>query len=387
MARRFRRDAAILFPAVGAQLIASTGIFIVPFIVAALMAAGAFDEQSAGFLISMEATAASLTTIGLSAWMQARSRRRWALIGAVLVIAGNAVSLISLDMPMLAAARLAAGIGAGIVTAEVAAVVARGLDRERLISGLTIAAVLNGSLWIYAIPNAPEELGYRAPYLALLVTCLIGAALLTRLPSPPVRRAAAQTPGSAPVRSSPLAFAVLPAIFLTQLGQGSFWTLVAIYGSSAGLTEEAIGTFLSLATLLLLVGVIGTAAAGTSLGRFAPLFVLTVINMASIVAITYAPDPTVYVAANVVQAITNLSSLVYQLGLAAAVDRSGRLFAAANGLVGLGNGLGAAVAGAVAVKFGAPQVGLAVVVFNVAALALFALVGAGIARRWVAVRA
>jgi predicted MFS family arabinose efflux permease len=219
------------------------------------------------------------------------------------------------------------------------------------------------------------------------VTCLIGAALLTRLPSPPVRRAAAQTTGSAPVRSSPLAFAVLPAIFLTQLGQGSFWTLVAIYGLSAGLTEEAIGTFLSLATLLLLVGVIGTAAAGTSLGRFAPLFVLTVINVASIVAITYAPDPTVYVAANVVQAITNLSSLVYQLGLAAAVDRSGRLFAAANGLVGLGNGLGAAVAGAVAVKFGAPQVGLAVVVFNVAALALFALVGAGIARRWVAVRA
>jgi hypothetical protein len=55
--------------------------------------------------------------------------------------------------------------------------------------------------------------------------------------------------------------------------------------------------------------------------------------------------------------------------------------------VGLGNGLGAAVAGAVALKFGAPQVGVAVVLFNAIALGLFALVGAGIARRWVAVRA
>jgi predicted MFS family arabinose efflux permease len=387
MARRFRRDAAILFPAVGAQLIASTGIFVVPFIVAALMAAGAFDEQSAGFLISMEATAASLTTIGLSVWRRPHSRRVWALIGAVLVIGGNSISLISLEMPMLAVARLAAGIGAGIVTAEVAAVVARGLDRERLISGLTIAAVLNGSLWIYAIPNAPEVLGYRAPYLALLVTCLIGGALLTRLPSPPVRRATRQSQSAAAVRNSPIAFAVLPAIFLTQLGQGSFWTLVAIYGVSAGLTEEAIGTFLSLATLLLLVGVIGTAAAGTRLGRFGPLFVLTIVNVGSIVAITYASDPTVYVAANVVQAVTNLSSLVYQLGLAAAVDRSGRLFAAANGLVGLGNGLGAAVAGAIAVEFGAAHVGIAVVLFNAVALFLFGLIGAGVARRWVAMRA
>jgi hypothetical protein len=48
MARRFRRDAAILFPAVGAQLISSTGIFIVPFIVAALMAAGCSRWSAAG---------------------------------------------------------------------------------------------------------------------------------------------------------------------------------------------------------------------------------------------------------------------------------------------------------------------------------------------------
>lgn len=385
MARRFRRDAAILYPAVGAQLIATTGAFVLPFVVGALIAGAGFDEQSAGFLISFEAIAAALTTVALSASTFRRSRRRLAIAGAVLAIAGNAGSLVSPDLVLLVVSRLAAGIGAGIVVSETAAVVARALDRERLISALTIAAVLNGSIWLYVIPNAPPELGYRGPYLALLLTCLAGVFLLGRLPSPPMRRVVFAHQATSP--SSTLGLAVLPAIFLTQLGQGSFWTLVAIYGANAGLTEEAIGGFLSLATLLLLVGVVGTALAGVRFGRFGPLFALTIINVISIVAIAFAKDPTVYVAANALQAITNLSSLVYQLGLAAAVDRSGRLFAAANGLVALGNGIGPAVAGAISVPFGPSTVGVAVVAFNLAALGLYALVAAGVARKAVLLRA
>ena len=179
MARRIRRDAAILVSVIGAQLIASTGIFLVPFIVGALLAASnQFDERSVGFLISMEALAASLTTIGLSAWTRPHSRRRVTLIAAGLAIAGNALALVSASLPLLAVARLMAGIGAGVVTAETAAVVARGRDRERLISGLTAAAVLNGSIWIFATPYVPDALGYRGPYLMKRPTA--SATALTR---------------------------------------------------------------------------------------------------------------------------------------------------------------------------------------------------------------
>ena len=385
MARRIRRDAAILYPAVGSQFVASTGAFVLPFVVGALISGAGFNEQSAGFLISFEAIAAAVTTLALSASTFRRSRRRFALIGAALAIAGNAGALISPDLILLVAARLATGIGAGIVVSEAAAVVARAIDRERLISAITIAMILNGSIWLYVIPSLPRELGYRGPYLVMLLTCFAGMFLLRRLPAPPVRRAAA-APGASPGRPT-LGLAVLPAVFLTQLGQGSFWALVAIYGTRAGLDDERIGAFLSLATLLLLVGVVGTAVTGTRLGRFAPLFVLTIINAVSIVAIAFAQDPTVYVAANVVQAATNLSSLVYQLGLVAAVDRSGRSFAAANGLAALGNGVGPAIAGSLSLYFGAPSVGVAVAFFNLAALALYAVVGVGVARKTVALRA
>ncbi len=390
MARRVRRDAAILLPAIGSQLIVSTGLFVVPFTVLALLHGGGFDEQSAGFLVSVEALAASITTIGLSAWSLPRSRRRFALFGAALLILGNAVAWAVMSgshLELLIAARLLAGIGAGIVTAEVSAVVARCLDRERMISMLSIAAVLNGSLWIYLIPHAPEVVGDGAPYAAMLIGGVLGLVLLTRLPSPAFRAPRQQAAQLASSIDGRLGAVVLPGVLFTQLGQGAFWTFVAIYGANAGLAEQDIGGLLSVMTLLLLVGVVGTAALGTRLGRFLPLFVLTTINVISIVAITYSNDPTLYVIANVVQAITNLSSLVYQLGLAAAIDRSGRVFAAANGLVGLGNGLGAAVAGSIAVQFGAAEVGAAVVAFNVLALGCYALIRIGVTREFIVLRA
>lgn len=386
MARRVRRDRVILVPAIGAQLIATTSAFVLPFVVGALVSGAGFSESSAGYLLSMEAIAAALTTLAFSAWTLPRSRRRTALIGAGLAATGNALSLISPELTLLAGARLIAGIGAGIVTAEVSAVVARGLDRERLISGLTIAAIVNGSVWLFVIPVFMTDLGYRMPYLALLMTCVTGMILLARLPAPRMRRVAhATTRSETPFG---LGIAVLPAIFLTQLGQGSFWTLVGIYGSNATLDDTTIGAFLSFATLLLLVGVAGTAWAGLRAGRFVPMLCLMAINVMSIVIISYTTNPDIYFVANVVQAITNLSSLVFQLGLVAAVDRaSGRLFAAANGLVALGNGLGPAVAGALAGPFGAPNVAIAVVAFNIAAFALYALVGAGVIQHKILLRA
>lgn len=390
LTRRARRDRSILLPAIGSQLIVSTGVFVVPFTMVALLHGGSFDEQTAGFLVSLEALVASITTLGLSAWSRPRSRRRFALGGAVLLIMGNALAWALMEtspVEALVTARLMAGIGAGVVTAEVSAVVARSLDRERMISMVSMATVLNGSLWIYVIPHAPEGVGVGAPYAAMLIGAGLGLLLLTRLPSPVFRSPALPVSGMAASVDSRLGAVVLPGVFFTQLGQGAFWTFVAIYGANAGLAEEDIGGLLSVMTLLLLVGVAGTAAAGTRLGRFMPLYVLTTINVVSIVAITYSNDSTVYVVANVVQAVTNLSSLVYQLGLAAAIDRSGRLFAAANGLVGLGNGLGAAVAGSIAVQFGAAEVGAAVAVFNVLALGCYAVIRIGITREVISLRA
>ena len=239
-------------------------------------------------------------------------------------------------------------------------------------ANLTIVAIVHASFWLAILPYAVDKLGYRGPYACLLLICLAGTLLLTRLPSVPVGRHAGSATGRK--RWPLIGLLVVPAVFLTQLGQGTFWSLEETFGSRAGLTDHVIGLFLSMATLFLLVGAVGAAWVGMRFGRFAPLLTLIAINALSILGVSVVPIPQVFVAANVVQSVTNLASVIYQLGLAANLDRSGRVISASTGAVTLGNGLGPGFSSNLNASFGASSVGIFVLALNGLALAFYCLV-------------
>ncbi len=374
MRRAATRDRTILVPAVGAQLIATTGMYVVPVLLDALHGAAGLDESAAGLLVTLELGASALTTLLVSAWAPPHSVRRGAVAGGIVAITGAALTLVSPAFMFLAAARLLTGIGGGIVIAESAAVLARGVDRERLIASLTIISILNAALWLAVLPYAIDLLGYRGPYGVLLLLCIVGAALLARLPAPPVRRRTAASAGGERHWRWPLV-AIAAAIFATQLGQGAFWSFEETFGARAGLEDHAIGLLLSLVTLFLLVGAVGAAWAGARFGRLLPILVLTGLNAASILVVAAASDPTVYIAANLLQSVTNLSSVIYQLGLAASLDRTGRLVAASTGLVTLGNGIGPSLGAGLNGAFGPLSIGLAVLALTGLAWTGFGLAG------------
>ncbi|WP_189052162.1 MFS transporter [Aliidongia dinghuensis] len=381
MRRAAIRDRTILVPAAGAQLIATTGMYIVPVLLDALHGAAGLADSAASLLVTIELAASALTTLTVSAWAPSHSLRRGALLGGLTAIAGAALTLVAPALPLLAAARLLTGIGGGIVIAESAAVLARGLDKERLIAALTIISILNAALWLAVLPYAIDLFGYRGPYGALLLLGLVGTALLRRLPAPPVRHKAVrrQTRDADVVARHwrwPLVL-VAAAIFVTQLGQGAFWSFEETFGARAGLEDHAIGLLLSLVTLFLLVGALGAAWAGARFGRLLPILALTGVNAAAILVVATATAPALFIAANLVQSVTNLSSVIYQLGLAATLDRSGRLVAASTGLVTLGNGIGPSLAAALAGTFGPASIGLSVLILTGLAWAGFSLAGAG----------
>jgi predicted MFS family arabinose efflux permease len=377
MVKGRRRDRAILVPAIGAQLISSTAMFIVPVLLDALQRGG-LQATTAGLLFSIELIASALTTLLLPTLCPPHSFRRGAMLGGLLAILGNALTLISPAFLPLLAARLIAGFGAGIVAAEATMVVARGFDRERLIAAITIASIVNAALWLVLLPYTVDALGYRGPYVCLLLICLAGTYLLARLPSPQRRRSAGQPVSRSSWRVTWVFAAV--AIFATQLGQGAFWSLEETFGAAAGLERHAIAMLLSLVTLLLLAGAMGVAWAGTRFGRFAPLLVLTGINALSILAVVLLAHPAVFIAANLLQSVTNLSSVIYQLGLAASLDRSGRVVAAGTALITLGNGIGPSLSTSLHAAFGVGGVGVLLLVLNGLAVALYCLVRVRLAR-------
>jgi len=151
MIRGRRRDRAILLPAIGAQLITTTGMFIVPVLLDALQRGG-LRATTAGLLFSLELTASAVTTLLLPTFCRPHSFRRGALLGGLLAILGNALTLITPAYLPLLIARLITGFGAGIVAAEATMVLARGFDRERLIAAMTIAAIVNAAFWLVILP-------------------------------------------------------------------------------------------------------------------------------------------------------------------------------------------------------------------------------------------
>jgi predicted MFS family arabinose efflux permease len=377
MFRARQRDRAILLPAIGAQLIATTAMFIVPVLLDALQKGG-LSATTAGLLFSLELVASALTTLLAPTLCPPHSFRRGAVLGGVLAILGNALTLITPAFWPLVVARSMAGFGAGIVVAEATMAIARGVDRERLIAAMTIAAIVNAAFWLAILPYTVDALGYRGPYVCLLLICIAGTFLLIRLPSPPMQRRVDRRARRSPWRATWVLVAA--AIFATQLGQGAFWGLEETFGSAAGLGSHAIATLLSLATLLLLAGATGVAWAGTRLGRFAPLLALTVLNAMSILVVATLAYPMVFIMANLVQSVTNLSSVIYQLGLAASLDRSGRVVAAGTALITLGNGIGPSLSTSLHAAFGSGGVASLLLLLYGVAIALYCLVRVRVAR-------
>ncbi|MGO9273702.1 MAG: MFS transporter [Terriglobia bacterium] len=377
-----KRDRMILLPVIGSQFIVMTSLFLMPLLIDTLKVHAGLSGKAAGFLLSVELGVSALTTLCLSAWVRNHSARHWArhrvLFGGLLTIVGTALTLISPALPVLFATRLLAGIGAGLVGAGATAVLSRGVARERLIAMVTIVSIVNAAFWLAVLPYIIDRIGYRGPYACLLLICLSGTYLLRRLPSPSVRQHAGESvPHTRQAFHSPFAMSgalVVVAVFLTQLGQGAFWSLEETYGRYAGFHSHVIGAILSAATLLLLLGAVGAAWTGDRFGRFTSLLILIALNAVSILLVSTMAFHWTYIAANALQSVTNLSSVIYQLGLAASLDRSGRVVAVSTGLVTLGNGLGPSLSAGLSGAMSAPFVGVFVLVLNGVALALYGVV-------------
>lgn len=362
----------ILLPAIGSQLIATTSLFLMPVLISSLQVKAGLSARAAGLLLSMELVVSAFTTLYLSAYFHGHSARRWALFGGFLTIAGTALTLVSPSLTLLFVTRLMAGMGAGIVGAEATSVLARGIERDKLIAIVTIASIMNAAIWLAVLPYMVDRFGYRGPYLCLLLIGLTGTYLLRRLPSLSNRAESGHQAPQSPFHSG--AGFLIVAIFLTQLGQGAFWSLEETFGGRAGFSSHAIGVLLSAATLLLLLGAVAAAWASHRFGRFSSLFILIAVNAVSILLISTITVHWIFIAANVLQSVTNLSSVICQLGLAASLDRTGRVVAASTSVVTLGNGLGPGLSANLSSAFGAPFVGIVVFGFNVVALMLYCVV-------------
>jgi len=218
-------------------------------------------------------------------------------------------------------------------------------------------------------------LGYRAIFLIQAVAAGALWPLIRRLPS--VSSSPAST--NAPRAAAPATVRgiLLPiAVFASQIGQGCFWTFVPLAGAQADLGPGEIDMVLSLSTLALLIGPVAAGLLATRLGHSLPLVGGMLVNTAAMALAFTSKGLPVFLAANLVQAGTNLFAVVYQIGLTARADGRGRIAATAASAVLLGNGLAPAFAGEIVDCAGLSTLLASIVAFNLLALLLYGIYGA-----------
>jgi predicted MFS family arabinose efflux permease len=357
--------------AAGSLLFAGlVGVFMVPFQLGALMDGLKLSAGLSSILGTAELAAMSLTSILIVPAMQKIGLRRLALIGIALAVAGEITTSAVSNLWILGAARVTTGIGSGAVLAATTTSVARAVNPDRVMGlGLTLANALFFVLFLVT-PDVVSKLGYQGLFL-ILAACLALAGLPSRgLPQSP--SAGHESPSGNSRRSSALDWTRVASlacglIFLNA-GLGAMWSFAERIGRGIGLEAAQIGTVLSACPIAMSAGSATAGLMGNRFGHRWPLLIGSLICGLACYRTTVSTGLSGYAIGLLIFNFCYLLLGPFALaGVPSTLDASGRLAAAANGLMWLAYSVGIAAGGLIADSA------------SVRAIGTFALVGCTVA--------
>lgn len=307
-----------------------------------------------GTYFFVELGALSFATVPSYLWLGRVDARRVARWATAVFCIGNLIT--ALAMPgfvALLALRAVTALGGGTLMVLCMTSAATSGDRDR-VYGLWVAGQLvAGALGLFLLPHLFNAFGLRALYvtLALLALC---AAPLTRGFDPALGRkrnhsnehdepTAPATVGDNSGAAS-AAFAVA-GVLAFYLAIGGVWTFASEAALLAGLDASRSGSVLAGASVM---GIAGAGAASLIGGRFARRAMLVAgygMLFAALAGLSVHPGMAAYIAAIFAFKFAWTFVLPFILSAAAKKDRSGRLIASLNFVIGAGLATGPLIAG------------------------------------------
>lgn len=348
---RVRFELGLMLGVLAAYGIGLSGANTMPILLGALMDALELDSQSAGFLGTLELVAGALGSLVLAPRAATVPRRRLALVGGVLAVAGYFLSAAVGGYASIALVRIATGVCCGVVLAAGNAAAAASKDPDRLFALVAFVAGVAATVLLLTLPYAVLPWGYAGGFALLGVVCLIALPLFWFLPAAP---GVPERSESATHRLTGAVVATLAGVFMLEMcGQG-VWAFTERIGASVGLGLTDIGKVTALGNFSGLIGSVVAAWLGTRKGRTAPLAVGVAATACAQWFLVNAASGTTYAVAQIGWGLAFYFTAPYMMGLAASLDRQGRWTVTAGALMMLGAAIGPLVAGSAIENWGYP---------------------------------
>lgn len=324
-----------------------------PFIVGSLVDTAAYTEQQAGWIFSADMAGLALGSVITALIVNRFSRRYIASAGALILIAGNVLSLSFHDVSTLLVIRIFAGVGSGILYSVSIANLSGTHKTARNFSILLFLLLAQGSVEALTLPLLSGYLGINGIFLFFIACTIVGAPLIYWLcPFPIEKPIAARTGIASTTDGAPALPRYLPVMYLLSIVAytvviGAVWTYIERAGIDVGIAPPTVSKILSIVNL---TGIIGALIAVWLCSRWGQgkMLLASLLGVSIVFAVIGANLTfTSYVSGLIVFNILWVLVNVYQMGTLANLDPTGRFGALVPFAQDTAAAIGAPVAGAI----------------------------------------
>ncbi|MFE1319808.1 MFS transporter [Kitasatospora phosalacinea] len=355
-------------PPVALYAVGQLPAYLLPTLVGSLTGGAGLTPAQAGALGSTLLLASATVALLLAGRVAALGPGRTARTGLGLLGLGCALAATGPQLPLLTAALALAGLGAGATTAVATTALAGASDPHRTTVRALFATSGTAAVLYLLLPHLGS--GPAAPFSALALVALAVLAVLavaSRNDStggngstgPERGRGAGRGAPAAPgARTRARSAALVLTVPFWSMAQNALWGISGQLGHrQAGLGESALGLVFALALLGGLLGVTAAGALGTRIGRAAPIGLGTLVIAGCALLTGTAHGPSAFTTGELLWNLLYPLVLSHLLGLAAALDPSGRRAVQTSAAAALGTACGPLVGTTLATGLGYPGTG------------------------------
>ena len=327
----------------GAYTAANLSWFTQPFQFTVLSSRSGFGNVAAGWILSSEIGLAALVSMAIGYFSHARIARKTLAGGTVLCVIGSVVTVLVASFSGILLSRAVAGVGEGLLIANVNGAVARLDDPEKRYGQVNALMNLVGFLVILSMPVALAPLHFdRAVFAVLAAATLICLATITFYPS---TVAPSESGDASPGIGGWRGWTVYAAVLLSSTSVSSFYPVTESLGRASGLSEAAVDSALSLAYIGAIIGSYEGAWLDARLGRRGGAIWVGIGLSFAVSLLVHAHGTWEFAAGTFLFGLFWFHGLVTCLGLAAEVDPAGGCAAACGGAFLLGGAIGPVLGG------------------------------------------
>ena len=270
--------AAILIGVVAALVVNSLPVFLT-----VLARARGLNESQSGLIAfaDMGGIAIGTTFCALSPRVVGYLTWRWVTaFGLLLLCAANILSIVVPGIPTLLVARTLAGCGSGLAMAVTYAVLAQG-DGARELAIFNVAQIGVGSLAMLLLGPIADR--YGAGGLFGVIATLALCALVLCIAIPRGKRGSAPSAGAPHERVTRNGWLAIASVFLYFAGAGAIYGYLSFMGIAWGGTASDVESSLSAVMFASMMGGVVVSVVGSRFGLTRPMYVGSVVLLASIV--------------------------------------------------------------------------------------------------------